>query len=266
MKIRNGFVSNSSSSSFVFIGRSVDAKYAFKNVSKENIYVKGIELSDSYDFFKLDKSYVNIVKGANVHYYHLDSELVDDIALYIDDKVCCLDIPQSVCKNDSPCYIYHAWSDNKRCTCTQEVRSRYSKKRSKMAKIEPLGKESEDNKFILGTRLEKFEAEVILVNGGSVYVFFNHYNEGVYYQNFSVFKSASVVKIDLSDYELLFKSSAFIDLSNDTSSFFTTDSVFLTDGSELPKTTLGKKVYYMERFSFFKSWKVFSDTVEKFKK
>lgn len=54
MKIRNGYVSNSSSSSFLVVG--VKKRFDEINIKDMNIYVRGKQLNDGEDFFQLDKS------------------------------------------------------------------------------------------------------------------------------------------------------------------------------------------------------------------
>ena len=57
MKIRQGFVSNSSSSSFVIFGEKIlPENIISENIKNGNIYVQGRLLNDGYDFFKLTDS------------------------------------------------------------------------------------------------------------------------------------------------------------------------------------------------------------------
>jgi len=71
MKIRNGFVSNSSSSSFVIIGKRLSAKEADEKLSSGNsITVRGKTLSDGYDVFTLIPEMRMLIPKSSVYFLH----------------------------------------------------------------------------------------------------------------------------------------------------------------------------------------------------
>lgn len=66
MKLRNGFVSNSSSSSFVIIGKIINNGTSYESLreisKKGELYVKGDYLSDGVDFFQMDEKMLKVWK------------------------------------------------------------------------------------------------------------------------------------------------------------------------------------------------------------
>ena len=65
MKTRNGFVSNSSSSSFIIFGNRLDAFHSVedKDVKDGTIYCQGNEHSEGVDFFKVTPEIFKFLKG-----------------------------------------------------------------------------------------------------------------------------------------------------------------------------------------------------------
>ncbi len=95
MKIRNGFVSNSSSSNFIVIGNRV----AYYNVDPAdvkagNIYIEGENLySDAIDFFQATQKMINLIKKeANLH----------NVEIYKIHKIISEDEEFKIVKNDLP--------------------------------------------------------------------------------------------------------------------------------------------------------------------
>ena len=77
MKIRNGFVSNSSSSSFIVIGRKIYNHDVKKEVQKgKDIYCIGDCFGDGEDFFQITDEMARILPD----FYYKDIEFVEVFA------------------------------------------------------------------------------------------------------------------------------------------------------------------------------------------
>lgn len=85
MKTRNGFVSNSSSSSFVVIGREMDFCEVHKK-DLDGVYCYGMDCGDGYDFFELVPAMFDFLSKYYIHdnslrfykVYHKHSEDTED--------------------------------------------------------------------------------------------------------------------------------------------------------------------------------------------
>lgn len=84
MKIREGFVSNSSSSSFVLIGKKIDTISDLKTA--KNPQCLGGYLSDGRDVFKLTKEMIDFICGTEEYFDDNNYELVD-VLFYAGEEV-----------------------------------------------------------------------------------------------------------------------------------------------------------------------------------
>lgn len=258
MKIRTSYVSNSSSSSYVFAGRQVDYGYAKSKLGKELIYVKGIDLVDSHDFFKLEEEYLRWLEKTGVLYYVIEGDIVACSYEFEGIKKNIYTLPDRKASKKTQ-RIYYAWSDRESCTYEFEVKQRYSSKRRREKIVAPLAMGENNYRFICGNFLERFEFEALVYNGCDGYVFLDNFNNlAIYDRSNSSFSAlGTIVKVDATTYNELMGFSKELQFDCHAPCFFSSDSVFLKNGEELTCNLPNTKVYYTDGFEVFVDWSSF---------
>lgn len=115
MKTRNGFVSNSSSSSFILFGNPIDvADIKIKDIEEGRIVASGTYLGEGYDLFVLSPEIFEIIGAGNNP--KLDEELAYYFTYFLVEEGTSLDlreVPQE-CRVYSMNASYHSSDTLKR--------------------------------------------------------------------------------------------------------------------------------------------------------
>lgn len=222
MKIRSGFVSNSSSSSFCFVGREVSYDEANNLLGKEELYIYGKDLYDAKDIMIATKELLELSKSSSLRVFLFLSDVKTD-GVYL---------------STLPSHATHVFDWEKDQDYTENAEMFLSRYCGGVECLEVCdsGYDTEHDYpecFIYGKKLHLFEAELLLLNKQRVYISLGDdiiLIGNDFYQN--IFEKEANKHGDKEGY-----------VGQNFISFYTCDSQVLTGTSKLPSAIEGFKIY-----------------------
>ena len=222
MKIRSGFVSNSSSSSFCFVGREVSCDEANKLIDKEDLYIYGKDLSDAKDIMIATKELLELSKSSSL-----------GVFLFLSDVK-----TEGVSLSTLPSHATHVFDWEKDYDYTETAEMFLSRYCGGVECLETCnsGYDTEHDYpecFVYGKKLQLFEAELLLLNKQRVYISFSDYiiliDNDFYRNTFEKEAQKNGGKENYADQNWIY--------------FYTGDSQVLMGTSKLPPAIEGFKIY-----------------------